>query len=86
MDRQDQWMVNFYERVAKEAAKHHIFVDFHGAFHPSGLDYKYPNVLTYEGVRGMEYNGSCKPDNTVWLPFIRNAVGAMDYTPVSMLN
>ena len=40
MDRQDQWMINFYERVAKEAAKHHIFVDFHGAFHPSGLDYK----------------------------------------------
>ena len=86
MDRQDQWMVNFYERVAREAAKHHIFVDFHGAFHPSGLDYKYPNVLTYEGVRGMEYNGSCKPDNTVWLPFIRNAVGPMDYTPGSMLN
>ena len=86
MDRQDQWMVNFYERVAREAAKHHIFVDFHGAFHPSGLDYKYPNVLTYEGVRGMEYNGSCKPDNSVWLPFIRNAVGPMDYTPGSMLN
>ncbi|MBQ8454253.1 MAG: glycoside hydrolase family 97 protein [Bacteroidaceae bacterium] len=86
MDRQDQWMVNFYERVAKEAAKHHIFVDFHGAFHPSGLDYKYPNILTYEGVRGMEYNGSCKPDNSVWLPFIRNAVGPMDYTPGSMLN
>ena len=86
MDRQDQWMVNFYERVAKESAKHHIFVDFHGAFHPSGLDYKYPNILTYEGVRGMEYNGSCKPDNSVWLPFIRNAVGPMDYTPGSMLN
>ena len=86
MDRQDQWMINFYERVAKEAAKHHIFVDFHGAYHPSGLDYKYPNILTYEGVRGMEYNGSCKPDNSVWLPFIRNAVGPMDYTPGSMLN
>lgn len=86
MDRQDQWMINFYERVSKEAAKHHILVDFHGAFHPSGLDYKYPNVLTYEGVRGMEYNGSCKPDNSVWLPFIRNAVGPMDYTPGSMLN
>ena len=86
MDRQDQWMVNFYERVAREAAKHHIFIDFHGAFHPSGLDYKYPNVLTYEGVRGMEFNSNCKPDNSVWLPFIRNAVGPMDYTPGSMLN
>ena len=86
MDRQDQWMVNFYERVAREAARHHIFIDFHGAFHPSGLDYKYPNVLTYEGVRGMEFNSNCKPDNSVWLPFIRNAVGPMDYTPGSMLN
>lgn len=79
-------MVNFYERAAREAAKHHIFIDFHGAFHPSGLDYKYPNVLTYEGVRGMEFNSQCKPDNSLWLPFIRNAVGPMDYTPGSMLN
>ena len=86
MDRQDQWMVNFYERCAKEAARHHLVIDFHGAFHPSGLDYKYPNVLTYEGVRGMEMNGSCIPDNSIWLPFIRNAVGPMDYTPGSMLN
>ena len=54
MDRSDQWMVNFYERVAHEAAKHHLFVDFHGAFKPAGLEYKYPNVLSYEGVRGME--------------------------------
>ena len=85
MDRQDQWMINFYERVAKEAAKHHIFIDFHGAFHPSGLDYKYPNVLTYEGVRGMEYCGGCQPANTVWLPFLRGAVGPMDYTPGPMI-
>ena len=57
MDRQDQWMVKFYERTAKAAAEHHIFVDYHGAYHPSGLEYKYPNVLTFEGVRGMEYMG-----------------------------
>lgn len=85
MDRQDQWMIDFYDRVAKEAAKHHIMIDFHGAFHPSGLEYRYPNVLTYEGVRGMEYNGGCTPKNTVWFPFLRNAVGPMDYTPGSML-
>ena len=36
MDRSDQWMVNYYTRVAKEAAKHHILVDFHGAFKPAG--------------------------------------------------
>lgn len=85
MDRQDQWMIDFYDRVAKEAAEHHIMIDFHGAFHPSGLDYRYPNVLTYEGVRGMEFNGSCKPSNSIWLPFIRGAVGPMDYTPGSMI-
>ena len=85
MDRQDQWMINYYDRVAKEAAEHHIMIDFHGAFHPSGLDYRYPNVLTYEGVRGMEFNGSCKPTNTIWLPFIRGAVGPMDYTPGPMI-
>lgn len=85
MDRQDQWMVDFYDRVAKEAAEHHIMVNFHGAFHPSGLEYRYPNVLTYEGVRGMEQNGNCTPQNSIWLPFLRNAVGPMDFTPGSML-
>ena len=85
MDRQDQWMIDFYDRVAKEAAKHHIMIDFHGAFHPSGLEYRYPNVLTFEGVRGMEFNGGCTPKNSVWYPFLRNAVGPMDYTPGAML-
>lgn len=86
MDRSDQWMVNYYERVAKEAAKHHLFVDFHGSFKPAGLEYKYPNVLSYEGVRGMEQMGGCYPDNSVYLPFMRNAVGPMDYTPGAMIS
>ena len=85
MDRQDQWMIDYYDRVAKEAAEHHIMVDFHGAFHPSGLEYRYPNVLTYEGVRGMEFNGDCTPANSIWIPFIRGAVGPMDYTPGPMI-
>lgn len=86
MDRSDQTMVNFYERVAQEAAKHHLFVDFHGSFKPAGLEYAYPNVLSYEGVRGMEQMGGCTPDNSLYLPFIRNAVGAMDYTPGAMIS
>ena len=49
MDRSDQWMVNYYERVASEAAKHRLFVDFHGSFKPAGLEYKYPNVLSTKG-------------------------------------
>jgi alpha-glucosidase len=86
MDRSDQWMVNFYERVVKEAAKYKILVDFHGAFKPAGLEYKYPNLLSYEGVRGLEQMGGCPPDNTIYLPFLRNAVGPMDFTPGAMIN
>lgn len=86
MDRSDQWMVNYYERVAKEAAKHQLFVDFHGSFKPAGLEYKYPNVLSYEGVKGMEQMGGCQPDNSLYFPFMRNAVGAMDYTPGAMIS
>ncbi len=84
MDRSDQWMVNYYERIVKEAAKYHLLVDFHGAFSPSGLEYRYPNLIAYEGVRGLEYHHGCTPANSLWLPFIRNAVGAMDFTPGAM--
>ena len=86
MDRSDQWMVNFYERVAAEAAKHRLFVDFHGAFKPAGLERRYPNVLSYEGVLGMEQGANCKPSNSIYLPFMRGAVGPMDFTPGSMLS
>ena len=86
MDRSDQWMVNYYERVAKEAAKHHLFVDFHGSFKPAGLEHKYPNVISYEGVLGMEQGNRCIPDNSIYLPFMRNFVGPMDYTPGSMVS
>ena len=86
MDRSDQWMVNYYERVVAEAAKHHLFIDYHGAFKPSGLEYKYPNLLSYEGVRGMEQMGGCTPENSLWLPFLRNVTGPMEYTPGAMLS
>jgi len=86
MDRSDQWMVNYYEDVVKEAAKNRIFVDFHGSFKPAGLEYKYPNLISYEGVRGLEQMGGCTPDNSIYLPFMRNAVGPMDFTPGAMLN
>lgn len=86
MDRSDQWMVNYYERIAKEAAKYNILVDFHGSFKPAGIEYKYPNILSYEGVRGMEQMEGCTPENSVYFPFIRNAVGPMDYTPGAMIS
>ena len=86
MDRSDQWIVNYYENVAKEAAKNELLVDFHGAFKPAGLEYKYPNVISYEGVRGMEQMGGTQPNNSLLLPFMRNAVGPMDFTPGAMIS
>lgn len=86
MDRSDQWMMNYYERVVQKAAENKLFVDFHGSISPKGLEYKYPNILSYEGVRGQEQMHGCKPENTIYLPFIRNAVGAMDFTPGGMIN
>ena len=86
MDNADQWMVNFYKRVTQEAAKHNIIVDWHGAFTPAGLEYEYPNLVSYEGVLGLEQMGGCRPENTLYIPFIRNAVGAADFTPGGMNN
>lgn len=86
MDRTDQWMNNYLERVAAKAGEYNLLVDFHGAHKPAGLDVRYPNVISYEGVRGMEQMGHTNPDNSLWLPFMRNAVGPMDYTPGAMIS
>ena len=89
MQRSDQYMVNYYERIAKMAAAHHLLVDYHGAFKPSGLRRAYPNLLSYEGVKGNENNkwsDLITPEHTVTLPFTRMVSGPMDFTPGSMVN
>lgn len=89
MQRADQYMVNYYERVAKTAAKHHLLVDYHGAFKPAGLRRAYPNVLNYEGLKGLEnvkWSKIMTPEHNLTLPFIRMAAGPMDYTPGAMDN
>ncbi len=89
MQRNDQYMVSSYERIAKECARLKLLVDFHGAFKPSGLRRKYPNVINYEGVKGSENNKWSKditPKHNVTIPFIRMAAGPMDYTPGAMIN
>ena len=89
MQRDDQWMVQYYHKIAREAAKRHLLVDFHGAYKPTGLRRAYPNVITREGVRGLEW---CKwsnvvdPEHDVTIPFIRMFAGPMDYTPGAMVN
>ncbi|RLD66423.1 MAG: glycoside hydrolase family 97 protein [Bacteroidetes bacterium] len=89
MQRADQEMVNFYLRTAKEAAKHKLLVDFHGSFKPSGLRASYPNVLSYEGLKGLEnakWSKLITPKHDLTLPFTRMVAGPMDYTPGAMIN
>ena len=89
MDRNDAVMVNFYERVVKKAAQCHFLVDFHGSYPPDGMRAKYPNLMTREGVLGMEYNKwseRCTPEHQLIIPYVRQWVGPMDYTPGAMLN
>ncbi|NOX84384.1 MAG: glycoside hydrolase family 97 protein, partial [Chlorobi bacterium] len=89
MQRDDQWMVDYYRRVARKAAEHHLLVDYHGAYKPTGLRRAYPNVITREGVAGLEqdkWGEKANPEHDVTLPFIRIVAGPMDYTPGAMIN
>lgn len=91
MSRDDQPMVQYYARVSEAAAKRHLLVDFHGCYKPTGLYRTYPNVITYEGVYGMEQSKVdaekvIGPKHNVTLPFTRMVAGPMDYTPGAMQN
>ncbi len=89
MQRNDQYMVETYEKIAKKCAENKLIVDFHGAFKPSGLRREYPNVVNYEGVKGTEnhkWSKDITPEHNVTLPFIRMVAGPMDYTPGAMSN
>ena len=89
MNRDDQRMVGFYYRAARQAAAHHLMLDFHGAYKPTGLQRTYPNVMNFEGVRGMEnekWSNDDFPGYDVSIPFIRMLAGPLDYTPGAMRN
>lgn len=84
MNRTDQQMVDFYHRLLTRAAAHHLLVDLHGAYHPTGLSRSYPNLLTQEAVLGAEYNKwsyRITARHNLTLPFTRMLLGPMDYTP-----
>ena len=84
MAKETQEMVQFYNELVRLAAKHHLTVDFHGAYKPTGISRAYPNLLTREGIMGNEYNkwsDSITPEHTVTLPFTRGLLGEADFTP-----
>jgi hypothetical protein len=87
-----QDMIAYYLDILDDAAQFEIMVYFHGCLVPRGWGRTYPHLMTYEAVRGAEWYNNV-PDftfeapvhNTI-LPFTRNVVGAMDYTPVTFTN
>ena len=90
LDRDDQLMVASTYAIAKKAADNHLLVDYHGMFKPSGLQRTYPNVVNFEGVKGLENVKWTPADDVphydVTIPFIRMLAGPMDYTPGAMRN
>ncbi len=78
-----QSMVNHYQYVVEQAAKHHVMVNGHEAVRPTGLCRTWPNLVGNESARGTEYEafGGSAPSHTVILPFTRLQGGPMDYTP-----
>ena len=84
-----QQHIELYHDVLKDAAEHKILVNFHGCTLPRGWSRTYPHLMTMEAVYGTEqykfqpkFKEKGAWHNTV-IPFTRNVVGPMDYTPVA---
>jgi alpha-glucosidase len=89
MQRSDQLLINYYHKVSRETAKRHMLVDFHGDQKPAAMTRTWPNLISTEGVRGMEWSkwsADAEPAHNLMLPFTRMFLGPMDYTPGAMVN
>ncbi|HQZ25017.1 MAG TPA: glycoside hydrolase family 97 protein [Flavobacterium sp.] len=90
IDRDDAKMVNSVYEIAQKAANYKLLLDFHGMYKPTGIQRTFPNILNFEGVKGLE-NNKWTPNDDVptydcSIPYIRMMAGPMDYTPGAMRN
>jgi alpha-glucosidase len=89
IDRDDQVAIASTYAIARQAAGYKLLVDYHGTSKPTGLQRTWPNVIGYEGVKGLEnfkWANEDQPRYVVTIPFIRMMAGPMDYTPGAMRN
>ena len=83
----NQANMDYCQDLMESAARHHLLVNFHGAPIPRGWQRTYPNLLSTEGVYGAEWYNNVPTftdkaaSHNATLPFTRNVVGPMDYTP-----
>ncbi|MFF3485366.1 glycoside hydrolase family 97 catalytic domain-containing protein [Streptomyces sp. NPDC002701] len=82
MDSDAQERFRWYDDVLRDTARHELLVNFHGATLPKGIQRTWPHVMTLEAVYGAE-QGNVPASNITALPFTRNVVGSMDYTPMA---
>ncbi|MDT7789391.1 MAG: hypothetical protein QOF58_7810 [Pseudonocardiales bacterium] len=83
MDSDGQDRYRWYDRILAETAQHHLLVNFHGSTIPHGLQRTWPQVMTMEAVHGGEKSSGLTGTHLTSLPFTRNVVGGMDYTPLA---
>jgi len=89
MQRDDQPVINFYHKICREAAKRKMLVDYHGAIRTATMIRTWPNLVSTEGVLGLEqskWSELANPEHDVTIPFTRMFMGPMDYTPGAMVN
>lgn len=94
-DRDDQLVMQSAWRIADCAARNHLLLDLHG-YRPTGIQTAYPNIVNFEGVKGLENSKweprvgdgplHNQPRYDVTAPYLRMLVGPMDYTPGAMTN
>ena len=79
-----QYGVRHYQRVVETAARYGIVIDAHEPIKDTGIRRTWPNMMTREGARGMEWNAWSEGNSAEYLctlPFVRLLSGPMDYTP-----
>lgn len=92
LDRNDQEAVGMTYRIAEACARHHLLLDYHGIYAPTGIQRTWPNVVNFEAVFGMEevkwtkHDERDMPQYDVTFPFIRGQAGYVDFTPGGMRN
>jgi len=85
-----QSMIAYYHDILQDAAKHKLLVNFHGATIPRGWQRTYPNLMTMESIKGMEFitfeqtNANEAATHGATIPFTRNAFDPMDFTPMAL--
>jgi alpha-glucosidase len=81
MDSESQEMLRWYDEILPVLAENELMVNFHGSNIPKGIHRTWPHVMTMEGVHGAEKGANVTMPHLTTLPFTRNVIGSMDYTP-----